>query len=336
MRTADFEYDLPAESIAQEPAEPRDASRLLDCRDMTDHRFADLPSLLAAGDLVVVNRTRVRRARLHGARQDTGGAVELLLLPGGGAIWSALARPSRRLRPGVVIEMGRLRATVIGGPVEGIIDVELSTDDGAAVEDAIEALGEVPLPPYFSGSLATPDRYQTIFAQKTASSAAPTAGLHFTESVVAGLTESGIELAEIDLEVGLDTFRPIATEDVADHDIHTERVEVGSEVVAAIAAARQRSGRIIAVGTTVVRALESAGDGSGGISEFAGDTDLFITPGYRFGVVDGLITNFHVPSSTLVVLVAAFMGEKWRLAYATALERGYRMLSFGDAMMVFR
>lgn len=303
---------------------------------MTDHRFADLPSLLTAGDLVVVNRTRVRRARLHGVRQDTDGAVELLLLRRNGAIWSALARPSRRLRPGVVVEMGPLLATVVGDPVDGVVDVELSTGDGTPVEDAIEAHGEVPLPPYFSGSLATPDRYQTIFAQKTASAAAPTAGLHFTESVVAGLTERGIELAEIDLEVGLDTFRPMATEDVADHDIHTERVEVGADVVAAIAAARRRSGRVIAVGTTVVRALESAGDGSGGVTQLAGDTDLFITPGYRFRVVDGLVTNFHVPSSTLVVLVAAFMGEEWRVAYTTALERDYRMLSFGDAMMVFR
>ncbi len=303
---------------------------------MTDHRFSDLPSLLAAGDLVVVNRTRVRRARLHGVRQDTGGAVELLLLRSDGEIWSALARPSRRLRPGVVIEVGPLQATVAADPVDGVIDVELSTSDGASVEEAIEALGEVPLPPYFSGALSTPDRYQTIFAKKTASSAAPTAGLHFTEPVVADLEDRGIELAEIDLEVGLDTFRPMSTEDVADHDIHTERVEVGAEVATAIAAARRRGGRVIAVGTTVVRALESAGDGSGNVSEFAGDTDLFITPGYQFGVVDGLVTNFHVPSSTLVVLIAAFMGEKWRLAYATALERGYRMLSFGDAMMVFR
>ncbi|MDH3729775.1 MAG: tRNA preQ1(34) S-adenosylmethionine ribosyltransferase-isomerase QueA [Acidimicrobiia bacterium] len=336
MRTADFAYDLPADAIAQEPAEPRDSSRLLDCRDMTDHRFAELPSLLDEGDLVVVNRTRVRRARLRGARQDTGGAVELLLLRRIGEVWSALAKPSRRLRPGVAIEAGRLRVTVVGEPVDGVIDIELSTVDGTRVEEAIEEQGEVPLPPYFSGTLSTPERYQTIFAQNAASAAAPTAGLHFTESVVSGLGDRGIAIAEVDLEVGLDTFRPMSTDDVADHEIHTERVEVSGSARDAIAATRRRGGRVIAIGTTVVRALESSAAGLGQVSEFVGDTDLFITPGYEFRVVDGLITNFHVPSSTLVVLVAAFMGEAWRQAYSEALARGYRMLSFGDAMMVFR
>lgn len=337
MKTADFGYDLPAEAIAQEPMEPRDAARLLDCRDMTDRHFADLPSLLKPGDLVVVNRTRVRRGRLVGTREDTGGAIELLLLGSDGRAWSALARPSRRLRRGVEISIGpNLAATVVSGPVAGVVGVELAAAGGLTVEEAIEAAGAIPLPPYFRGELADPERYQTIFATTTASAAAPTAGLHFTDEVIAGLASRGIPIAHIDLEVGLDTFRPIAAALVEDHTIHTERATVSPSAVAAVAAARRRRGRVIAVGTTVVRALESAADGAGGVAEFAAPTDLFITPGYRFTVVDGLVTNFHVPFSTLIVLVAAFMGQGWRQAYAIALQRGYRMLSFGDAMMVFR
>jgi S-adenosylmethionine:tRNA ribosyltransferase-isomerase len=337
VKTADFDYNLPPGAIAQEPMEPRDAARLLDCRDMTDHHFSDLPSLLEPGDLVVVNRTRVRRARLGGTRVDTGGSVELLIVGTDGATWSALARPSRRLRPGVEISIGSsLVATVVSGPVDGVVGIELAAGGGLTVEQAIEAAGAVPLPPYFEGELADPERYQTIFAATTASAAAPTAGLHFTREVIRGLVSRGIPIAEIDLEVGLDTFRPIAEAVVEDHTIHTERVEVSASTVAAVAAARQRGGRVVAVGTTVVRALEAAADGAGGVTELAGSTDLFITPGYTFTVVDGLVTNFHVPSSTLIVLVAAFMGPGWRQAYRDALVRGYRMLSFGDAMMVFR
>lgn len=317
--------------------EPRDAARLLDCRDMTDHRFADLPLLLEPDDLVVVNRTRVRRGRLAGTRADTGGAIELLLLGTDGATWSALARPSRRLRPGVEISIGpNLDSKVVDGPRDGVVALQLLAGGGLTVEQAIEAAGTVPLPPYFRGRLADPERYQTIFATTAASAAAPTAGLHFTDRVIAGLGSRGIPIAEIDLEVGLDTFRPIAAAVVEDHPIHNERATVGRSVVTAVAATRDRGGRVIAVGTTVVRALESAADGAGGVTEFDAPTDLFITPGYRFRVVDGLVTNFHVPFSTLIVLVAAFMGREWRQAYATALQRGYRMLSFGDAMMAFR
>jgi S-adenosylmethionine:tRNA ribosyltransferase-isomerase len=335
--TADFDYDLPAAAIAQEPIEPRDAARLLDCRDMSDRHFTDLPTLLEPGDLVVVNRTRVRRGRLAGTRADTGGAVELLVLGTDGTTWRALARPSRRLRPGVEISVGpNLAATVVSGPVDGVVGLELAPGGGLTAEQAIEAAGAVPLPPYFTGELADPERYQTIFAATAASAAAPTAGLHFTDGVMAGLAARSIAVAEIDLEVGLDTFRPIASAVVEDHKIHTERVRVSPSAVAAVAAARHRHGRVVAVGTTVVRALESAADGAGGVTEFDAPTDLFIIPGYRFTVVDGLVTNFHMPSSTLIVLVAAFMGKAWRQAYATALQRGYRMLSFGDAMMVLR
>ena len=194
----------------------------------------------------------------------------------------------------------------------------------------------MPLPPYFVGTLDDPERYQTMFATTTASAAAPTAGLHFTEAVVSGLAEVGVDLVSVHLEVGIDTFRPIAADDIADHAMHSERITVESDAVDAVTAARERGGRVVAVGTTVARTLESVTDGRRGINAYRGSTDLFIRPGFPFSVVDGLITNFHVPGSTLVVLVAAFMGERWRTAYQTALDRGYRMLSFGDAMVTFR
>ncbi len=335
MRTADFHYDLPPERIAQEALEPRDAARLLDCRDLSDHTVADLPQLLEEGDLLVVNRTRVRRARLVGARADTGGRIELLLLEKAGRSWSALARPSRRLRPGVEIVAGPLTLVVTAGPVEGVVELEV-TAGGDDVEGAIEESGHVPLPPYFTGRLDDPDRYQTMFADVTASAAAPTAGLHFTEDVVRGLEERGVAIARVHLQVSIDTFRPIATDTIDDHAMHSENFDVGPDAAAAVAGTRRSGGRVIAVGTTVVRALESAADPDGAIAPYAGATDLFITPGYPFRVVDGLITNFHVPGSTLVVMVAAFMGDRWRAAYAAAIDRGYRMLSFGDAMMAFR
>ena len=336
MHTSDFTYELPETAIAQVPVEPRDAARLLDCRDFTDRTFADLPDLLDRGDLIVVNRTRVRRARLVGLRRDTGGAVELLVLGRHGNAWKALARPSRRLRPGLIIDHGPLVATVLSDPENGVVTVSLDTARGPAEETDLEAVGETPLPPYFTGSLADPERYQTIFAEDPASAAAPTAGLHFTEEVIAGLTARGVQIAAVDLEVGIDTFRPIAVETLADHKMHSERIRVDSAAVAAVDAARQRGGRVVAVGTTVVRTLESVGLKGGTIRQYEGETDLFIRPGYEFRVVDGLITNFHVPGSTLIVLVAAFMGPGWRDAYTTALERGFGMLSFGDAMMVFR
>jgi S-adenosylmethionine:tRNA ribosyltransferase-isomerase len=204
-----------------------------------------------------------------------------------------------------------------------------------SVEAAVAAIGQVPLPPYFHGSLSDPERYQTVFADREGSAAAPTAGLHFTASLLEALDRAGVAVAAVDLEIGLDTFRPIATEDVTDHTIHRERVLVGDSVVEAVMAARARGGRVVAVGTTVVRSLETAA-AAGELRSFDGHTDLFITPGYRFRVVDLLLTNFHVPASTLVVLVAAFMGSGWREAYRIALDRGYRFLSFGDAMLAER
>jgi S-adenosylmethionine:tRNA ribosyltransferase-isomerase len=334
MRVEDFKYQLPESAIAQEAIEPRHDSQLLDTRDMSDHRFLDLPSLLHPGDLVVVNETRVRAARLAGRRRDTGGSVELLVLEARqDGLWEALARPSRRLRPGIGIEMEAFTATIVEGPDEGMVVIDLEASD---VEAAIAQVGKVPLPPYFHGALDDPDRYQTMFARSIGSAAAPTAGLHFTPEVAAGLQQRDIEIAPVDLHVGIDTFRPIAAEQIEDHVMHTEWCSIPEATAAAIVATRARGGRVVAVGTTVVRTLETFAEGDGTVSAGEGETSLFLTPGSDFRVVDALVTNFHVPGSTLVVLVAAFMGDRWREAYHVALERGYRFLSFGDAMLAER
>ncbi|MGH8949997.1 MAG: tRNA preQ1(34) S-adenosylmethionine ribosyltransferase-isomerase QueA [Acidimicrobiia bacterium] len=334
MRVDDFKYSLPESSIAQAAIEPRHDARLLDTRDSTDHHFLDLPLLLQPEDLVVVNETRVRAARLVGRRQHSGGQVELLLLrarPDG--LWEALARPSRRLRPGIVIQFQGLTAELVEGPSDGMVVVELDAPD---VEAAITAAGEIPLPPYFRGTLADRARYQTMFARATGSAAAPTAGLHFTPQVVSGLSERRIAIASVDLHVGLDTFRPIAAERIEDHEMHREWCSVPERTAEAVDRTRAKGGKVVAVGTTVVRTLETFATEAGTVEAGTADTDLFLKPGDRFQVVDTLITNFHVPGSTLVVLVAAFMGDRWREAYQTALDRGYRFLSFGDAMYAER
>lgn len=334
MRVSEFSYDLPGEAIAQTAIEPRHVSRLLDTRDMADHVFLDLPTLLHPGDLVVVNETRVRAARMVGSREGTGGRVELLFVERtADGSWDALARPSRRLRPGVVIELGDHRATVIATHGEGLITVTLDTDDPEAL---MSSQGTVPLPPYFAGHLDDPGRYQTIFANTPGSAAAPTAGLHFTPQVVTGLQSRGIAMATVDLHVSVDTFRPMSVERVEDHVMHTEWCAVPEPTARAIATARESGGRVVAIGTTVVRALETHADGVGGVRPGEGATALFLRPGSPFTVVDLLVTNFHLPGSTLLVLLAAFMGDRWRVAYQTALDRGYRFLSFGDAMVCQR
>jgi S-adenosylmethionine:tRNA ribosyltransferase-isomerase len=334
MRVEEFTYPLPDLAIAQEPIEPRHDSRLLDTRDLSDHRFLDLPHLLASGDLVVVNDTKVRSARLVGVKAESGGRVELLVLrTTADGHWEALARPSRRLRPGARIEFPGLTATIVAGPENGLVVVDLEAGD---VDEAIQMAGEVPLPPYFKGHLADPNRYQTMFARLPGSAAAPTAGLHFTDEVVAGLGRRGIEVVTIDLHVGIDTFRPMTVEMIEEHRMHTEWCSVPEATVDAIRATRERGGSVVAIGTTVVRALESSAGPGGTLTAGARETDLFLRPGSRFQVVDTLVTNFHVPGSTLMVLVAAFMGERWRDVYRHALEEGYRFLSFGDAMLAAR
>lgn len=296
---------------------------------MSDHRFLELNQLLEPGDLVVVNETRVRSARLLGRRAGTGGKVELFLLSKrSDGSWEAIARPARRLREGVVLEFEGLTATV-QGKEDGMLTVAFDSHDEEAV---IEQAGQVPLPPYFTGRLDDDGRYQTMFATRLGSAAAPTAGLHFTPEVVRRLEENGIGMARVDLHVSLDTFRPITTSTVEDHQMHSEWCAVPPETARAVGEA----GRVIAVGTTVVRTLETFAVGERTVEPGERNTDLFLMPGSEFQIVDGLITNFHMPGSTLLVLLAAFMGDRWREAYETALARGYRFLSFGDAMYAER
>ncbi len=334
-RIADFDYQLPDHAIAQSPASPRDSSRVLDTRDMSDHRFAELPSLLAAGDLVIVNQTKVRSARLYGTKRRSGGAVEALLLRRLDPVrWEALVRPARRLRAGSEVEFGEIHCRLLSDPIEGQATLELHASGD--IEDAIERHGEMPLPPYIRTRLEDDRRYQTIFAVRPGSAAAPTAGLHFTPQVVADLEAANIRLAAVDLEVGIATFRPISTERVEDHVMHSEVFRLSEETASEIDACRERGGRVVAIGTTTVRVLESRRAGSGRVEPGRGETSLFLRPGSRFEVVDCLVTNFHLPRSSLVVLVAAFMGQAWKTAYLEALARGYRFLSFGDAMLCER
>jgi S-adenosylmethionine:tRNA ribosyltransferase-isomerase len=291
---------------------------------MSDHHFWDLPEMLEPGDLVVVNRTRVRAARLLGHKVGSGGNVEALLLgPVTANRWRAAVKPARKVRAGTELEFGPIKATVLEEPVAGIALLELETTE--ELEAAISRTGHLPLPPYIKKELADSERYQTIFARPIGSAAAPTAGLHFTDELVRRLSARSIELAEVELRIGLDTFRPISSETVEDHQIHSEEFSIGAKAAEKIAVCR---GRVVAVGTTVVRALESSG--------VEGTTSLFITPGFRFRTVNLLVTNFHLPRTTLLVLLAAFMGSRWRVAYETAIARQYRFASFGDAMLAER
>jgi S-adenosylmethionine:tRNA ribosyltransferase-isomerase len=343
LRTADFDYDLPTGLIAQSPAEPRDSCRLLvldRASGQMDHRvFTDLAEYVRPGDLVVVNETRVMPARLRGVREGSGGAVEVLLLRERGRdTWECLVKPGRRLQPGAKVLFGDLELT---GLVVGVLEesggrlIQFNAREGRFM-DVVHRIGEVPLPPYITRPLNDPELYQTVYATNEHSAAAPTAGLHFTTALLDRLQEKGAHVAKVELDVGLDTFRPVSEEDPADHHIHTEHFRVPAWTAEAVNDCRARGGRVIAVGTTVVRALESAFDEAAGVVvESQGSTDLFIVPGFRFGAVDALITNFHVPRSTLLMLVSAFAGRELVLhAYDVAREEGYRFLSFGDAMLI--
>ncbi len=343
MRTEDFDYELPSGRIAQEPVEPRDSCRLLVVDRLSgqiDHRaFTDLPEYLSAGDVLVVNETRVLPARLRGAKDETGGAVEVLLLRERYEdTWECLVKPGRRLKPGahIVFGDGGLKGLILDTIEEsGGRLIRLTAREGS-VWQAVHGIGEVPLPPYITRSLDDPESYQTVFARDERSAAAPTAGLHFTEELIARIEACGVRVARVQLDVGIDTFRPVAEDDPRDHHIHTEHMRVGERAASDIAEARERGGKVIAVGTTVVRALESAYDPeTGSIQPIEGQTELFILPGHRFGAVDSLVTNFHTPRSTLLMLVSAFAGRDLIMqAYESALEEGYRFLSFGDAMFV--
>ncbi len=333
MRIEELSYDLPEALIAQVPIEPRHNARLLDARQSAvDHEFWELSDLLFPGDLVVVNNTKVRRARLLGHRADTGGTVELLVLePHGDGRWEALVRPARRIRAGLHVKVSDAIVIIESDPVDGKIMISFAGDAETLIADQ----GAVPLPPYIHETLSDPDRYQTMFANEIGSAAAPTAGLHFTPYVTERLMASAIPIVSVDLHVGLDTFRPISVESVEEHEMHSEWYSVPEATVQAISDTRKTGGRIVAIGTTVVRSLESAAAG-GGLRPVEGRTSLFITPGFEFRVVDDLVTNFHVPGSTLLAMISAFMGPRWRDVYAHAVGHSYRMLSFGDAMLASR
>ena len=339
MKTSDFVYELPEALIAQTPVEPRDHSRLLVASRtggaLAHRHFYDLPEYLRSGDVLVVNDTRVIPARLIGERAS-GGACEVLLLKQiGPKRWETLVKPGKKLRPGVKIAFG-------GGMLTAEIAEE--TDAGGRVVDfvcdgpmeaALDALGEMPLPPYIHEKLEDKERYQTVYARESGSAAAPTAGLHFTPELLQKIKEMGVIVAPVLLHVGLGTFRPVKCENIEDHVMHSEFFRVTEETARVVCDARKRGGRIVATGTTSVRTLESASDADGTLRAVSGWTDIFITPGYRFKCVDALITNFHLPGSTLLMLVSAFMGRENALAaYETAVKERYRFFSFGDAMFI--
>ena len=341
-----FDYDLPPALIAQRPAEPRDASRLLVLDRATggvEHAvFREIGRWLRPGDLLVVNRSRVVPARLAARRRPGGGAAEILLLrrhaPGA---WEALARPGRRLAPGAEIDLdrgivGRIVDRTVGGGRTILFSREGVPPD--EIDDAVLALGRLPLPPYIHDYAGDPERYQTVYGDRPGSAAAPTAGLHFTPGLLAELQARGVGLATVTLHVGLDTFRPVKVDDLRAHEIHRETCTVPPETARAVAETRARGGRVIAVGTTTVRSLETAAQAAGpdvAISTWSGETSLFIVPGYRFKVVAAMVTNFHLPRSTLLALVSAFAGRERILeAYAEAIRERYRFFSFGDAMLL--
>ncbi|HEV7503634.1 MAG TPA: tRNA preQ1(34) S-adenosylmethionine ribosyltransferase-isomerase QueA [Thermoanaerobaculia bacterium] len=340
MLTSDFDFELPAASIAQEAA-PRGESRLLvlDREGADRHAHVrDLPRLLRPGDLLVLNDTRVIPARLFGRRAGWTGKMELLLVESlGEREWDALVKPGRRAKPGTMIELEEnLTAEVILKREDGRHLLRFSEP----VEPHLERLGHVPLPPYIRRPDTPEDRerYQTVYARNPGAVAAPTAGLHFTESLLEEISAAGIEIARVTLHVGIGTFKPVTAERIEDHRMERERYEIGEEAAAAIRRTRERSGRIVAVGTTVVRALESAARVSHGeVQPGAASTGIFITPGYYFQAVDVLLTNFHLPGSTLLMLVSAFAGrERILAAYEEAIREGYRFYSYGDAMLVER
>lgn len=323
----DFDYELPEAAIAQVPVEPRDSARLLDATEASGavrhRRVRDLPAVVGPGDVVVLNETMVMAARLELAKA-TGGRVEVLLLDQGPEDWwTALVRPGRRVPAGTRLYLGPEPVAVVGEAIgQGRRRVRLDAPDLAA------RVGRVPLPPYIHAPLADPGRYQTVYARRPGSAAAPTAGLHLTREVLEACVGAGAEVVTLDLSVGLDTFRPLSGPRLQDHVMHSERYSVPASTMQAVYRAR----RVLAVGTTTVRALETAC----ATGRLEGRTDLFITPGFRFGVVDLMLTNFHLPRSTLLVLLEAFCGPRWRDLYALALGVGYRFLSFGDAMLVAR
>ena len=340
MKKSDFYFDLPQDLIAQTPLERRDGSRLL-CLDKVtgamEHRhFYDLPEYLRPGDCLVMNDSRVLPARLMGHRVPGGGVCEVLLLTDkGDSVWECLVRPGRKLRPGAEISFGNgeLTATV-EAEIEGGNRLVRFHYDGIFLE-VLERLGEMPLPPYIKEKLADAERYQTVYSRELGSAAAPTAGLHFTRELLDKIAAQGVKLAYVTLHVGLGTFRPVKEDDVLDHEMHSEFCMVPEETARIITETKRAGGRVISVGTTSCRTLESFANPDGTMDPRSGWTNIFIYPGYKFKCIDALVTNFHLPESTLIMLVSALAGRENILnAYRTAVEERYRFFSFGDAMFI--
>ena len=340
IRKSDFYFELPEELIAQDPLEDRSASRLLvlDKKSgrMEHHIFREVIDYLRPGDCLVLNNTKVIPARLLGVKEDTGAAVEVLLLKRReNDVWETLVKPGKKLRPGAKIAFGDgvLRAKVLEIAEEGNRLIQFSYD--GIFEEALDRLGEMPLPPYITHKLQDRNRYQTVYARYDGSAAAPTAGLHFTEELLNQIEKKGVEIAYVTLHVGLGTFRPVKADNILEHHMHSEHYEVTKEAADRINRARASGNRVICVGTTSCRTVESAAREDGTLEACCGDTDIFIYPGYRFRVLDGLITNFHLPESTLVMLVSALAGREHVLAaYREAIRERYRFFSFGDAMLI--
>jgi S-adenosylmethionine:tRNA ribosyltransferase-isomerase len=343
-----YQYHLPPDAIAQVPVVPRDSSRLLvvGAEDNPDHHriFRDLPDFLSPGDLLVFNNTRVIPARMYG-NKSTGAPIEILLLSQREHnVWLSLVKPGRKLKIGTQLvfkphradaKFDRLTATIIDrdAPTGGRL-LQFDTPDGVPLMEILDDFGEIPLPPYVTSKDSTPDQYQTIYASTLGAVAAPTAGLHFTPELFDRLDALGVGRAEITLHVGIGTFRPIEVENILEHQMHQEWLEVSPAVIEQIIATKQRGNKVYAVGTTVVRALETAAQ-TGEIAPFSGDTGIFIYPGYQWQIIDGMVTNFHLPGSSLLMLVSAAIGrEKLLSTYETAIAEGYRFYSFGDAMLL--
>lgn len=337
LKTSDFFFELPPELIAQDPLEDRAASRLLMVdkkTGQTKHEiFRNIIDYLQEGDCLVLNNTRVLPARLLGVKEDTGGAVEVLLLKRReNDIWETLVKPGKKMKPGAVLSFGEglLTARVLEVVEEGNRLIQFRYE--GIFEEVLDRLGEMPLPPYITHKLQDKNRYQTVYAKYDGSAAAPTAGLHFTKELLQEIEQKGVRLAYVTLHVGLGTFRPVKAENILEHHMHSEYFQISKEAAEMINEAKDRKKRVICVGTTSCRTIESAADENGRLKESCGDTDIFIYPGYRFKVLDCLITNFHLPESTLVMLVSALAGrENVLAAYEEAVREKYRFFSFGDA-----
>ncbi|MCF0129916.1 MAG: tRNA preQ1(34) S-adenosylmethionine ribosyltransferase-isomerase QueA [Pseudobutyrivibrio sp.] len=340
MKVSDFNYELPEELIAQDPLEKRSNSRLMVLDKLTgkiSHRhFYDIKEYLKPGDCLVINNTRVIPARLFGVKHPTGGHVEILLLKRhSDTVWECLVKPGKNARPGMELSFGEglLLGKIIDIVDEGNRLIEFSFE--GIFEEILDQLGEMPLPPYITHHLEDKNRYQTVYAKYDGSAAAPTAGLHFTTELLDEIRAMGVNIAEVTLHVGLGTFRPVKAEEVLDHHMHSEFYQVSKEAADLINETKAKGGRVISVGTTSTRTLESAAGEDGSLTEKSGWTEIFIYPGYKFKVIDGLITNFHLPQSTLIMLVSALAGRESVLAaYETAVKEKYRFFSFGDAMLL--